>query len=347
MMWKGLISFGLVLAVLAEIHHISTDATVRPLETQFDPTLQNAIATAQSLLQTAVQEAQQQLQQAGIPVPSVTVSQSQDGTQIIEVRIDRRWGIHRLPAVPPQAEQSAGPVKVQAGDRGVSAATLQRAVTTIQQVSLPVLSSNLNARLGTATVVLFSTPSAYANALRQAGLPASEISQIVRKTGGLTVGTEVWVPLYALQGHAELANVVTHELTHVWLNQQGLGDKLPTWINEGIAWYSGMTAEAQVSRVEAEALAQAYDGQLRAAAANGQLLPLSASESDILKANYNVEWEDYRAVQALVQAHGNAALRSFLSASRNEAVSTAFAQAFGISESTFEQQFLQSLERGF
>jgi len=60
----------------------------------------------------------------------------------------------------------------------------------------------------------------------------------------------MWIRLYNLHGKADLANVLTHELTHVAFNQAGIGYKLPLWLNEGTSWYTGLAAQESVNPAE-------------------------------------------------------------------------------------------------
>lgn len=41
------------------------------------------------------------------------------------------------------------------------------------------------------------------------------------------------------------AGLLTHELTHVWLDDRGTGGRLPTWLNEGLAERLGFRARGQ------------------------------------------------------------------------------------------------------
>ncbi|MCL6517809.1 hypothetical protein [Alicyclobacillus sp.] len=240
----------------------------------------------------------------------------------------------------------AGAVRLEAGDARVSQAVLRSAAGVVQSLSTGVVRQVTGASLKQAQVVLFSSPQTYRRALERAGVDAGEIDSIVQQTGGLTVGDTVWIPLYNLQDEADLANVLTHELTHVALNQLGIGDHLPTWVNEGTAWLAGMTAEQKVSPREASAQAAALDEQLREAASDGDLVPLAASESDILQAPYNVEWEDYRAVQALVSKDGLAAWKAFLQGIPAHGVDGSFTRVYGVSIHQYEQEFVDALQQG-
>jgi hypothetical protein len=146
-----------------------------------------------------------------------------------------------------------------------------------------------------------------------------------------------------LQDQSDLANVLTHELTHVVLNQKGIGDSLPTWINEGIAWHDGLLAQSQVSPQKTQQLTAKLNQQIHQVAQQQQLLQLSASENDILSANYNVEWEDYLAVQNLLNTYGNQAFLSFLNGISQNGVDASFQQTYNMSRANYEASFYQTL----
>lgn len=230
-----------------------------------------------------------------------------------------------------------------AGDAGVSAHMIAQIGDIIVQNSLPVLQNQLGTAPQSTHIVLFSNQRSYAQALLQAGVPASQVTQMVKETGGITVNSDVWIPLYASSDGTDLANVLTHELTHAVLNQQGIGDALPTWINEGTAWSDGLAAETALDASRVNALAQESNQQLKSAT---NLLPLTANEQDILNASYNVEWEDYLAVHHLIAQYGAQKYESFLHSVKASGVDASFQSSFGMSLQTFESQFYQSLEKG-
>ncbi|WCK56010.1 hypothetical protein PP175_08915 [Aneurinibacillus sp. Ricciae_BoGa-3] len=235
-------------------------------------------------------------------------------------------------------------VGLSAGDNGVASSDLQIAAQTIQTISVPTLKEKLGMAPDSSTnIVLFSSPQSYGTALLNAGVPRSQVKKIVSETGGLTAGTDIWIPLYALQDQSELANVLTHELTHAIFNQKGIGDNLPVWINEGLAWQNGMAAKQQVSLSKTQREEDALNADLQQAVDQGVLVSLASDESAILSAPYNVEWEDYQAVQSLIQKYGTAKVDEFLKNVPTEGVNQSFLHAFGLPIKTFEQQFDKSL----
>lgn len=256
--------------------------------------------------------------------------------------------IRRLPSRPQSQQpetsgQQAGRIQITAGDQGVTKSAVQTAVEAVQNISLPILKTNLWEPPQSARIVLFSSRNSYGNSLIRAGVPAGQVQDIVAKTGGLTVGSDIWIPMYNLHSKADLANTLTHELTHVVLNQHGLGDAIPTWVNEGIAWHDGMLAMQQVDPKATQRIENASNQQIQKVADAGQLLPLTVDEQAILTARYNVEWEDYLAVQNLIQQQGIDKFRTFLAGTLQMGVKSSFQTQYRMSLSDYENQFVRSL----
>ncbi|MCL6517591.1 hypothetical protein [Alicyclobacillus sp.] len=255
----------------------------------------------------------------------------------------RRY-VHRLPQVGGvHTAQTESGVRVSSGDRGVSAGAVRDAANIIDRVSAPLLKRDAGQAPKDADVVLFSTRATYQKALLKAGLTADEAADVADETGGITIGTAVWIPLYNLQDAADLTNVLTHELTHVVYVERGIGDRLPTWLDEGAAWREGLAAEASVQPEAVRRKAAAYNEELDAAAANGAVLPLTADERDILGAGYNVEWQDYLAVQQLLDRFGEDRFRAFLDGVAKYGAEGSFEAVYGMSMPAYEEEFQSHL----
>lgn len=298
--------------------------------------------------QQAAAPLDQQLAQSQQQVQDQISQLSQNIQQIhaqMKMHLLHRHGLRRLPNQQSgQAKSVDGHVNLAAGDKAVPASTMQDAEQILQTVSLPTLQKELGVLPNQQTrIVLFSSPQSYARALAQAGVAKGDLQSIAQNTGGLTIGSDIWVPLYQQDDRASLADTFTHELTHVVFNQNGIGDQLPTWVNEGMAWHDGMTARAAVNPALAQQVANQLNREIVKVKRTGELLPLTASEDDILNAQYNVEWEDYLAVKNLVQTKGSQKFMGFLNGIKKQGVANSFQQQYGESIQTFEQAFLQSL----
>lgn len=191
----------------------------------------------------------------------------------------------------------------------------------------------------TIQIVLFSSSKTYANTLSQANIDPSSIQSIVTNSGGLTVDTTIWIPLYNLADNSDLANVLSHELFHACASSQGYGDQLPTWINEGTAWRIGLTAMQKVNPQKASLEMTYFEVDVRNAAKKGILLPLTALENDILNAQYNIEYEDFMAVEQLVKQHGTSTYKTFIQNLKTEKVGTDFQYTFNTTIDNFSEQF--------
>lgn len=263
--------------------------------------------------------------------------------KFMDLNIARLYHIDKLPNTDHvRVVNLRNGVSISAGDNYVSEEELKLGANTLTHVTFPTLEGNLGISPENTSIVIFSSKQTYAAALAMAGISSQELLNMVSKTGGITVGSNIWINWSALEGNSELANALTHEITHSVFNQEGIGNSIPTWVNEGTAWFDGMDAQKKVSLTEADQITQAYDQQLRQVARSGQLLPLSASEQDILNAPYNVEWEDYRAVNELIQRYGLGKYRRFIGGVKN-GVEKSFQSNFGISMNSYMTRFEEEI----
>jgi|GEM_PF-5004517 hypothetical protein len=241
-------------------------------------------------------------------------------------------------------QKSSPNVLVKTGDKAVSASKLQTASRIINTISLPTLNSVLGlSPASEINIVLFSSAKSYGNALARAGIDQSSIKTMTTDTGGVTVNTTIWIPLYNLADNSDLANVLSHELFHACAASQGYGAQLPIWINEGTAWRIGLLAQQKVDPEKTSAVMANYQQDVLKAAQNGTLLSLNASEKDILNTSYNVEYEDYMAVEKLTNSFGVAAYKTFIQNLTSQNVDTDFQNTFHTTMDDFSANFLKSL----
>ncbi|MCF8566096.1 hypothetical protein LLE49_15330 [Alicyclobacillus tolerans] len=260
--------------------------------------------------------------------------------EMIDTGIAGRFHIKQLPGVTSDnSDVLANGNVVSAGDAGVSETDVQLAAQLLQDVSSPVIEKNLGHAPKDTYLVLFSSPHAYKHALEKAGVASSQVFNLMSETEGIAVDTTVWIPLYNLHSQSDLANVLTHEITLVGLNQAGLSRVLPTWIQEGTAWMDGMQAQQQVNPSSALQISHAFNQQLHAAIQAKKLLPLAASTAQVLGASYNAEWEDDLAVSRLVREFGPTQYQQFLNGAKHS-VSNSFQAAFKTSLTTYQNHFV-------
>lgn len=254
-------------------------------------------------------------------------------------------GLRSLPATSAGSGQLvATNVYLSSGDRGVSSSRLTQAGQVIRTISLPTLNSVLGLTPAKPiNIILFSSATTYGNSLLKAGVAADSINSIVSDTGGLTVGTSIWIPLYNLQDNSDLANVLSHELFHACSASQGFEDKLPIWLNEGTAWRIGLTAMQTVNSQKTSLEMAYYEADVKKAAQSGTLLPLTASEDEILKAQYNVEYEDFMAVEQLIKQYGSANYKAFIQNLKTKTLDQDFQDSFHTSITDFQAGFLKTL----
>jgi hypothetical protein len=253
--------------------------------------------------------------------------------------------LHSLPTTQIAKSQSVtANVQIKTGDNAVPITRLTQASQIIKDISLPTLNTVVGlSPAKNIQVVLFSSPKTYANALVQANIDPSSIQSIVADTGGLTVNTTIWIPLYNLSDNSDLTNVLSHELFHACASSQGFGDQLPTWLNEGTAWRIGLTAMQKVNPQKTSLEMASLLVDVENASKNGSLLPLTASESDILNAKYNVEYEDFMAVEQLVKQYGTSSYKTFIQNLKTESVNTDFQNSFNSTINNFQNSFKKTI----
>ena len=235
-------------------------------------------------------------------------------------------------------------VVVKAGDNSVSATKVQTASQIIKDISLPTLNTVVGLTPATKIdIVLFSSAKTYGNALLKTGMDRNSIQSMISNTGGVTINTTIWIPLYNLEDNSDLANVLSHELFHASTASQGYGNQLPIWINEGTAWRIGLMAQQKVDPQKASSEMAYYENDVKKAAQNGTLLSLDASENDILNSNYNVEYEDFMAVEQLTKSYGATTYKTFIEKLKSQSVNNDFQTTFHSSLNTFQSSFLKAL----
>lgn len=178
---------------------------------------------------------------------------------------------------------------------------------------------------------------------------------LVQVSGGLTKGNTVFFPLnsYIMDGKLSeryLTNALAHELAHVLSNQNGLS-RIPVWMEEGLAWQIGLTLQTEGDPAVVE---DGYKTWLRhlilRTKQEDKLIGLINDRQDPLTvgANYNVELQDWMAMDLLLRQYGEDRLWNYLQLVRQNTPDP-FLNAFGLSQETFEKQFdaslTQSLQR--
>ena len=235
-------------------------------------------------------------------------------------------------------------VNLIAGDTGISKPTLHWVQSVIRTDAWPVIAHLFaGASVSDVNLVLFSTEMGYEQAVAQQF--AGNAKEIAARTGGFTVGTTVYVPIYKYSATDTLANTVAHEFTHVFLNVTGVSRRIPEWMNEGFAWTAGLKAETAVNSVGVQSLLQGLASKLSSARQSGNLAPLTTGTTAGLQKNfeYNLEYEDYLAVQQLESVYGTEVMKQFFRQALDVGLKKSFEASFGMSLDAYEQMFYGNL----
>ncbi|EDL63843.1 hypothetical protein [Bacillus sp. SG-1] len=253
-----------------------------------------------------------------------------------------------LPDISTSLSVRTGNGTIEAGDRGITSSHVDHTEAFINRVALPAIKKNF-AQLAHSVpqvnnpsykVILFSHKNTYRNALVNAGVPTSDINNLVENTGGITDGTKIWIPLYAFNNRAEYAHYLAHEITHTVLHQAGLEAKLPVWLQEGISVYNGFTAHAELDPEGARELVVKLKESLRAHKLSGGVFSLQAGQEELLNAEYNVEALYSMAVNKLIKHRGVEGINKLLINLQSHGIVTSFQSAYGHSIYDFESSFL-------
>ncbi len=231
-------------------------------------------------------------------------------------------------------------VRVRAFDKGVSATELATVKRLLNQGGIvDEVTSQLQLHLKSpVNILLASSKPAYTKALAQAGMSVSDARELSQDTGGFTQDSLILIPMYQNTSTPDLGNTLGHELVHVVLNQD-VG-QVPSWMNEGLAVYTGMAVER---RMESSVAYNGYARQLAEtvvqAATDGKWVPLANSESALLggSAPYDLELQDWLAVAELFQTRGQSRLPRYFQRLRSGvSADAAFQNAFGLTRQALD-----------
>lgn len=198
----------------------------------------------------------------------------------------------------------------------------------------------------TATIVLVKNAADYQAELRQLGVSAGDASSLSQDSNGFTLGSTVVIPLFQNPTDVDLANVLTHELTHVDINQHIAN--IPSWMNEGMAVYMGMNGQKAIENpVDFESDEKQDAENILQVVQSNQLVPLTGSEAAILSGQetYDYELQDWLAVCYLIAHYGKSSIQTLVHHLESENPNQAFLDTYGESVSAFNAQFTRALKQ--
>lgn len=238
-------------------------------------------------------------------------------------------------------------VKLKAFGTGVTANDVSHVASILNKVnSVGRVSSFLGLHMNhAATVYLVKSSSSYAKLLKQIGVSSGDANNLSQDSNGFTLRDTVIIPLNQNQTDTELANTLTHELTHATINQNI--SSIPSWMNEGMAVYMGFNGQKAIeSPVQFEGDEREYADDILQIVQDKQLIPLTGDESAILSGaeTYDYELQDWLAVCDLIHQYGILSISKLANALTHENADTAFAATFGESVATFNTKFTAQLE---
>lgn len=251
-----------------------------------------------------------------------------------------------LPDISYYISKNASPeITVNSGDKYVKNTDIQNVCNLIQNYSVPTLEKYAGITpKGKVSIVLFSSEATYSSALSQANIDSTALNSILAVTSGLTVGDKIWIPLYRLSDDIDLTNDLSHELFHAFSNIEGYGDNLPVWVSEGMSWRLALLSQDMISSDRTDYTMEYYAKDVNQAAKAGRLIPLTATDNELLSAGYNVQYQYFLAVNELIHNYGQDAFLTFMHNVNKNNMNQQFELYFKEPFQSFQDRFMKSLE---
>ncbi|CAM3949477.1 hypothetical protein ALPO108162_14225 [Alicyclobacillus pomorum] len=190
-------------------------------------------------------------------------------------------------------------------------------------------------------IVLYGNASSYENHFISEGYSADEAKQIAEESVAAEEGTNKISVLMPSYESVDGMNILAHEFTHSLIAT--VSNKIESWANEGVAWADGIAGELDQSPDEL-----LLDGEqwyewvdIVAHQQKGDLLKLGAANP--LDGNYNVEDQDYFAVQQLINRFGMNKFMQYVKAIDSDP--DAFQHTFSESFQQFSDEVTQKLKQ--
>lgn len=245
-----------------------------------------------------------------------------------------------LPALPASTDLSVANGVITAGDKSVSPEDLLSFANIYEHVYAQDSSDLGIAATNPIHITLYSSLTTYAKHFTDEGYTAAQAKQYANNSAAVDEGPasiSVSLPAYYV---TDGLNILAHELVHALVAQ--VSSQIPSWTNEGIAWYEGIKAELDGSPngLLQSGLHWTEWTDIVAHQQAGTLLPLG--DADPMNAAYNVEDQDYYAVQQLIQQFGFAQLMTYIR--QVDQHPTAFQDTFHESFDTFSSQITADLQ---
>lgn len=247
------------------------------------------------------------------------------------------------------AQAQAANVQVINGDGQVSAQRLDQV-----KGKLPEISRNVSAEYGYSyngpvNMYLVTEKTTYQQLLVSHGYTSTRASTLSEVSAGLARGNDVYIPLYASSSDNDMYGTIAHEMVHVLFNQNGLGGSLPSWINEGLANRTGFEVEyTGRPGIMLQSHKQWLSNYILDIKHDGRLLGLLSSGDDTINSltNYDVEIQDWLAVDRIINQYGFDKMKNYLNLLKQQQThNSAFTAAFGVSPQTFEAGFNAYLDQ--
>jgi len=246
-----------------------------------------------------------------------------------------------LPALPTSGSVQTQHASIQSADSNVTPEQLLSVAQLFEYVY-----SSTSGQMGTQIpsaiqIHLFGSTKTYQQHYLDEGYSATEAKQIAELSVASEEGLHTINVLMPTFNTVDGLNILAHELTHALIAQKSTA--IPSWANEGAAWTEGVNAETDGS--PSHMLQQGIQWNewvdIVAHQKAGTLTALGQGNS--LNASYNVEAQDYFAVQQLVAQFGWEKFLKYVAMIDKD--STAFQDTFGETFAAFSKTVTAVLQK--
>lgn len=232
-------------------------------------------------------------------------------------------------------------IEVCKADKNVSDKIVKFTYDVLNKVTIQLLKDTTGELLNNVQIILVSKDETYRSALINIGAPLEDIEIAATQASAMTVNSNIVIALYKIEDYTELAETITHEMTHVVLIQNGINVKMPIWVNEGLAWYNGMLVMTNLDLKKAKEVTGSLNYDLNQVIKDGQLIPLHKLDIEYYSAPYNVEWESYLATLGFIMKKNDGwkTLKSFIDDVKSSDFEKSFKTHYGVTVREYEDEF--------
>jgi len=246
-----------------------------------------------------------------------------------------------LPGLPSQSTVSSNNFKVVAGNKDVTAVQLLSIDDMFEHVVTRDEETTGITVQNPVTIQVFGDTNAYTQHFIDEAYSQADAQSYGQYSQAVSEGPQsISVNMSNLNDEFGV-DVMAHELTHCLIAE--VSQNIPSWNNEGIAWHEGIAAQIDISPSTTLLRSLEWNQweEIVSQQSKGTLFALG--QADSLAPQYNVESQDYQAMNKLIGQYGLVKVMDYVRVIDSEGESVAFQNTFGVTENDFMSQMTQTL----